>query len=101
VIPIAHSQDTVGPHARTVADAAAVLSAINAFGLPVGISFMGMAFSEPKLIKLASGFENAARARTVPQLRASLPTDTPAHRGSAKSKNTAGPNRTLQTFGRL
>ena len=28
VIPIAHSQDTVGPHARTVADAAAVLDAI-------------------------------------------------------------------------
>ena len=28
VIPISHSQDTVGPHARTVADAATVLSAI-------------------------------------------------------------------------
>jgi amidase len=28
VIPISHSQDTVGPHARGVADAAAVLSAI-------------------------------------------------------------------------
>ena len=28
VIPISHTQDTVGPHARTVADAAAVLSAI-------------------------------------------------------------------------
>jgi amidase len=28
VIPIAHSQDTVGPHARTVADAAAVLGAL-------------------------------------------------------------------------
>ncbi|MEA3060162.1 MAG: amidase, partial [Sphingomonadales bacterium] len=28
VIPISHSQDTVGPHARTVTDAAAVLSAI-------------------------------------------------------------------------
>jgi amidase len=28
VVPIAHSQDTVGPHARCVADAAAVLSAI-------------------------------------------------------------------------
>ena len=28
VIPISHSQDSVGPHARTVADAAAVLSAI-------------------------------------------------------------------------
>ncbi len=28
VVPISHSQDTVGPHARCVADAAAVLSAI-------------------------------------------------------------------------
>src|SRR5438105_13499747 len=28
VIPISHTQDTVGPHARTVADAAAVLTAI-------------------------------------------------------------------------
>jgi amidase len=28
VIPIAHSQDTVGPHARTVADAAAILDAL-------------------------------------------------------------------------
>src|SRR5579864_8098786 len=28
VIPISHTQDTVGPHARTVADAAAILSAI-------------------------------------------------------------------------
>src|SRR5437879_11411267 len=28
VVPISHNQDTVGPHARTVADAAAVLGAI-------------------------------------------------------------------------
>jgi amidase len=28
VIPISHSQDTVGPHARSVADAAAILSAL-------------------------------------------------------------------------
>ena len=32
VIPISHSQDTVGPHARTVADAATVLSAIGESG---------------------------------------------------------------------
>ena len=43
------------------------------FGLPVGISFMGTAYSEPKLIKLASGFEAATRARTVPQLFDTLP----------------------------
>jgi amidase len=33
VIPISHTQDTVGPHARTVADAAAVLAAIAESGL--------------------------------------------------------------------
>ena len=36
-------------------------------GLPVGLSFFGAAFSEPKLIRLASGFEHAANARVAPQ----------------------------------
>jgi amidase len=36
-------------------------------GLPVGLSFFGAAFSEPKLIKLASGFEHSARGRKVPR----------------------------------
>jgi amidase len=74
VVPIAYSLDTVGPRCRTVADAAAVLSAIvepdpepaaiagsplvivpagYAFGLPVGITFMGCASSEPTRIRLA------------------------------------------------
>ena len=34
--------------------------------LPVGLSFFGGAYSEPKLIKLASGFEHAAQARALP-----------------------------------
>jgi amidase len=38
----------------------------NASGLPVGLSFIGTAFSEPKLIELASGFEAATKARIVP-----------------------------------
>jgi amidase len=33
------------------------------FGVPLGISFFGTAFSEPTLIKLASGFEAATRVR--------------------------------------
>ncbi len=37
------------------------------FGLPVGITFMGTAWSEPKLIKLASGFEAATKARKPPK----------------------------------
>jgi amidase len=36
-------------------------------GLPIGLSFFGAAFSEPKLIKLASGFEQTANARRVPR----------------------------------
>jgi amidase len=41
------------------------------FGLPVGVSFIGKAWSEPELIKLAYGLEQALGKRRVPQL---LPT---------------------------
>ncbi len=37
-----------------------------AFGLPVGISFVGRAWSEPTLIRLAYGFEQATRHRVAP-----------------------------------
>jgi len=36
------------------------------FGLPIGITFMGTAWSEPTLIKIASGFEAATKARKPP-----------------------------------
>lgn len=42
------------------------------FGVPVGMSFMGTAFSEPKLITLASGFEAATHARQKPQFLQTL-----------------------------
>jgi len=38
------------------------------FGLPVGISFVGRAWSEPTLVKLAYAFEQATRARRAPRL---------------------------------
>jgi amidase len=41
-------------------------------GLPVGLSFFGAAFSEPTLIKLASGFESVARGRKTPRFSASI-----------------------------
>ena len=37
------------------------------FGLPVGISFFGRAWSEPKLITFAYAYEQATKARRVPK----------------------------------
>ena len=38
------------------------------FGMPVGISFFGRAYSEPTLIKLAYAFEQATKPRRAPRL---------------------------------
>jgi amidase len=43
------------------------------FGLPIGITFMGRAFSEPALIRVASGFEAATRARKPPRFLRTVP----------------------------
>lgn len=51
------------------------------FGVPLGISFFGTAFSEPTLIKLASGFEAATQVRAH-----NLPTFAP----TAPSTNVQG-----------
>jgi amidase len=47
------------------------------FGVPLGISFFGTAFSEPTLIKLASGFEAATqvRAHNLPTFARTVPFD--------------------------
>jgi len=39
------------------------------FGLPIGISFFGRAWSEPTLIKLAYSFEQATKARKKPEFK--------------------------------
>jgi len=41
-------------------------------GLPLGITFMGPAWSEAKLIKIASGFEHATHARKPPRMLPSV-----------------------------
>jgi amidase len=61
------------------------------FGTPMGISFFGTAFSEPTLIKLASGFEafTKTRAHNLPTFARTVPFDhiagttlSPKHRAS-------------------
>ena len=44
----------------------------NIHGLPVGISFFGRAWSEPKLIEIAYSFEQKTKARIVPQFQSTL-----------------------------
>jgi amidase len=56
-------------------------------GLPVGLTFMGTAFGEGTLIKVASGFEAATHARTKPRFRATLPFD-----GRGRNRSRSGHN---------
>lgn len=59
-----------------------------AFGLPVGLSFTGTAWSEPKLIGFAFAFEQAAQARLEPKF---LPTLPPQERFSTRAGTQAAP----------
>jgi amidase len=45
------------------------------FGLSIGISFIGPAFSEPALIRVAAGFEAVTHARLEPKFFQTLPLD--------------------------
>ena len=51
--------------------------ATNVYGIPMGITFFGTAFSEPKLIALASGFEAVTRqrAKNLPKFTPTIPDD--------------------------
>jgi amidase len=42
------------------------------FGLPVGVSFFGRAWSEPTLLKIAYGFEQMTKVRKAPQFLAMI-----------------------------
>jgi amidase len=50
-------------------------------GLPVGLSFLGPAWSEPALIALAYAFEQASQALSWPSLQATVPASGADHRG--------------------
>src|SRR5499427_4094955 len=59
---------TSGPSAVAGYPAVCVMGG-NVSGLPVGLSFLGPAWSEPALIALAFAFERRAPARLIPDLR--------------------------------
>ena len=68
---------TSGPSAVAGYPAVCVIAG-NVSGLPVGLSFLGPAWSEPALIALAYAFEQRAPARLVPDLGGHRPAGEPA-----------------------
>ncbi len=57
------------------------------FGLPVGYNFMGGAYSEPTLIKLAYAFEQLTHARRNPQFLPTVPVADPALLGRPRRRH--------------
>ena len=41
-------------------------------GLPIGLAFLGRAYSEPELLGFAYAYEQATHARKAPQYKATL-----------------------------
>jgi amidase len=70
---------TSGPSAVAGYPAVCVMAG-NVSGLPVGLSFLGPAWSEPSLIALAHAFEQVAPARLVPVLAGHRPAGGPQGR---------------------
>ena len=70
-IDLVNGSHTLGSSSQPVAVAgypAVTVPAGFAHGLPVGVTFMGAAWSEPTLIGLAGAFEQATRCRRPPSL---------------------------------
>ena len=73
-----------------------VVPAGYAQGLPVGINFMGKAYSEPKLIKLAYAFEQATHVRQVPKYLPTVPVNDPSLGHIPRRKRDGGTNTTMR-----
>ena len=67
-----------------------------AFGLPIGITFMASAWSEPTLIRLASGFEAARGGIRRPRFKRSLNLDQLLPEKHTPQKCTLEPHRKLR-----
>jgi amidase len=76
----------------------------NVYELPVGITFMASAWSEPTLIRLAAGFEAAAQARRTPRYLRTFNEDNPGSRRRParawQGRNRRGLERMLRTMRR-
>jgi amidase len=59
-------------------------------GLPVGLSFLGPAWSEPALIALAYAFEQASQALSWPSLQATVQATGPASGPAVPAGHPAG-----------
>jgi len=70
-----HGNRSVGGSSNAAAIAgypSITVPAGDVFGLPLGISFFGRAWSEPVLFRIAFAFEQATRARRAPKLLPSI-----------------------------
>jgi amidase len=56
--------------------ASITVTAGSAFGMPVGVSFIGGKWDEPQLLGLAYAWEQATKLRTAPTFRATVPEGT-------------------------
>jgi amidase len=68
---------------------------LSAFGLPIGLSFTGTAYSEPKLIALAYAFEQAIGGRPKPKF---LPTMPGSVRFSSRRRQTEVLSRRMENW---